>query len=135
MQTVSVRTSDEGMITQLRARNRVMRRLLASVLVASVTVALAPPLRLHEHAFSRECHRPASPGAKVSLSAATTSQCDDMSGSTCNSMIGCASVMPGVAVEPVRGVPTPVVGAAGWTQASGPRGRLGLGPPTPPPNS
>ncbi len=113
----------------------VARRLLASILLVSVTAAFAVPVSLHEHASSRDCHHPASAGTPVFLTASSLGGCDQMSGSVCAMMAGCASLTPAVASSPVRGVPASLVATIVLATSSTIHGRLVLGPPTPPPNS
>jgi hypothetical protein len=111
------------------------RRFLASVMLASVTVAFAPPPLLHEHASSQDCHRGVGAHAVVTVTKAPSGGCEQMSGPACTLMVACASVAPAVlSASPLVAIPT-THGVVAVASRSTLHGRLALGPPTPPPNS
>jgi len=122
------------MIQRLRSRGGMARRLLASVVLASVTVAFAPPLR-HEHASSPDCHNPATAGAMASLTEASDGACEQMPLGACAAMVACASVAPAVLSTSLLVAIPAALGVVAVASSSTLHGRLALGPPTPPPNS
>lgn len=112
-----------------------VRRLLAGVLVPSVVLAMGAPVRGHDQGHATDCHHPAHDAAAVSHANPGVPDCDHEAGTGCAIMAGCL-VLPTAQTSGSEGFnTTPLFGFLSPFVNGALHGRLGFGPPTPPPNS
>ena len=112
-----------------------VRRMLAAVLVPSVLLAFGAPVAGHDNSRATDCHHPVHDATAVSHANPGVPGCDHDAGAGCAIMAGCL-VLPtaltsgpqSLNTDPLFGFLSPFVNGAL-------HGRLGFGPPTPPPNS
>ena len=111
------------------------KRLFAGAVLVSMIASAAQPLPSHERTASADCHQSAIPVAAVSSTESEAPECDHGAGTGCAAMLGCVvlpSALTSVATRfNALGATTIVTPLANGAL----HGRLGIGPPTPPPNS
>ena len=116
-----------------RSRTPSWRRIAAAVVLPLLLLAFASPLAPHEQSAAG-CH-PTAPAGIVLSQGDSSPQCDHTAGAACATMLGCVVLPSALASVASRfGAQAPVAVAAPFVNDAL-HGRLGLGPPTPPPNS
>ena len=111
------------------------KRLLGCMLLFSMAAAAVSAMPSHDRTQSADCHPSARHVPELSGGGAPASGCEHGLGVACATMVGCVILPSAVASADTR-----LQAFAGATVVTpfatgGLHGRLGLGPPTPPPNS
>jgi len=93
------------------------------------------PVPAHERVSEADCHHAAPIGIAFSHSDSSSPGCDHSAGTACAAMLGCVVLPSALSSAATRfWAPFPVAVAAPFVNGA-PHGCLGIGPPTPPPNS
>ncbi len=116
-------------------RRRVAKRLFAGVMLISIAATAVMPLPFHERSAPAECHQAAFPVALVAPSGSAAPECHHGPSDACATMVGCITVPPALAASHAPLTTLLVFGTPRSVAATRLHGRLGIGPPTPPPNS
>lgn len=117
-----------------RLVTRNWRRIAAGVVLPLLLLASVSPVAPHEQSAVADCH-PTAPAGIALSQGDSSSQCDHSAGLACATMLGCV-VLPSALVSVASRFSARVamiVAAPFGNDAF--HGRLGFGPPTPPPNS
>ena len=112
-----------------------LRRIVASVVLPLVLLAFIAPPAPHELTSDADCHHSAPTGTALSPGDASSSGCDHSAGSACAAMVGCVVLPSALAAAAPRFSARAAVAVDAPSVNGALHGRLGLGPPTPPPNS
>ena len=114
---------------------RRIRRTVAALLLPCVAAAFAAPIPAHQLAAGSDCHAPAPAAIAVSHGDGGPHGCEHTAGTACAAMVGCV-VLPSADVRSASHFAARNAFAVVAPPLSGAlHGRLGFGPPTPPPNS
>lgn len=112
-----------------------LRRSIAVGLLPCVVFAYALPLPVHERSGGPDCHHSPIVATVVAPDAGSGGLCDHGTSTSCAAMLGCVPV-PTALTSSAAPLMLPFAFAAPASFGDGAlHGRLGLGPPTPPPNS
>ena len=117
------------------SRTGSLRRIVATVVLPLVALAFIAPASPHEQASDADCQHGAPAGMTLSQGDPSPSGCDHAAGSACAAMVGCVVLPSALAAAAPRFSARAATAVAAPSVNGALHGRLGFGPPTPPPNS